>query len=79
MNKNFIQKAVPKSHVGRFHKAVGVPEGKPIPMAKIEKAENSPNPHMRHMAQFAENMKSIPRPGTMHMKAIANARATKGM
>jgi hypothetical protein len=78
MDKNFIQKAVPKSHVGMFHKAVHVPEGKPIPMAKIEKAENSKNPHMRHMAQFAENMHHIPHPGAMHMKAIANARAMKG-
>jgi hypothetical protein len=44
-------------HKGRLHRALGVPEGQPIPAAKLAKALHSSNPHMQHMAQFAKNVK----------------------
>ena len=53
----WIQKAVPQSHKGRLHKALGVAAGKKIPAKKLSKALHSDNPHMRHMAQFAKNVK----------------------
>lgn len=46
-------------HKGRLHRALGVPEGKPIPEGKLEKAAHSSSSHMRHMAQFAENVKGL--------------------
>lgn len=56
---NWIKEAVPESHKGRLHAALHVPEGQPIPAAKLAKASNSKNPHMRRMAQFAKTMKGM--------------------
>ena len=50
------------SHKGRLHRALGVPEGQPIPAAKLATAKASPNPHMRQMATFAENAKGFAHP-----------------
>jgi hypothetical protein len=44
-------------HKGRLHRALHVPEDKPIPAAKLAKAADSSDPHMRRMAQFAKNVK----------------------
>jgi hypothetical protein len=44
-------------HKGALHRALGVPEGEPIPAKKLGHALASDNPHMRHMAQFAKNVK----------------------
>jgi len=43
------------SHVGKLHRALGIPEGKPIPWAQKVKAANSKNPKMAKMGQFAVN------------------------
>jgi len=43
------------SHRGLLHKKLGVPEGKKIPEAKIEKAKESKSPALRKEATFAEN------------------------
>lgn len=40
---------------GSLHRALGVPPGKTIPLAKIKKAEHSKNPALRKKAQFADN------------------------
>lgn len=45
------------AHKGELHRKLGVPEGKPIPEAKIEAAKNSSNPATRKQATFAENAK----------------------
>lgn len=45
------------SHVGRLHEALGIPEGKPIPMNKIHAALNSKKPGMKSMANFARMAK----------------------
>lgn len=44
------------SHVGRLHKALGIPAGKPIPWADKVKASNSKNPKMAKMGQYAVNV-----------------------
>ena len=49
------------SHKGMLHKALGVPEGQKIPLAKIEKALHSNDPHMRQMANFAKNARGFKR------------------
>lgn len=43
-------------HKGGLHRALGIPEGQKIPMAKVEAAKNSKNPHVRSMATLAKNM-----------------------
>ena len=50
--------AIQPSHRGRLHAALGVPQGKKIPLAMIAKARRSSNPHMRQMANFARNAAS---------------------
>ena len=45
------------SHRGLLHKSLGVPAGKKIPAAKLEKAESSPSAAVRKRAVFAENAK----------------------
>jgi hypothetical protein len=44
---------------GGLHRALGVPEGQPIPADKMEQAKNSKNPHVRKMAQFAHTMEGF--------------------
>lgn len=50
------------SHKGLLHKKLGVPQGKPIPAAKVTKAEHSKSPALRKEAQFAENAKHFNHP-----------------
>ncbi len=47
------------SHKGMLHKALGVPEGQKIPLSKIEGALHSSDPHMRQMANFANNARDF--------------------
>lgn len=44
---------------GGLHRALHVPEGEPIPAAKLEAAKHSSNSHIQHMANFASTMKSF--------------------
>ena len=53
----FIQKAINPAHKGDLHTALHVAKDKKIPAAKLNKATHSENPHLRHMAQFAKNIK----------------------
>ena len=50
--------SIKPSHKGRLHEALGIPEGEPIPVSKLEEAKNSQNPHMRQMANYALMAKS---------------------
>jgi hypothetical protein len=43
------------SHKGRLHRALGVPEGQPIPASKIAAAKNSSSSAVRKEATFAQN------------------------
>lgn len=58
-SEGWIKEAVPASHKGMLHHALGVSEDEKIPAAKLEKAAHSSNSHMRHMAQFAKNVKGL--------------------
>lgn len=50
---------IKKSHEGRLHRALGVPEGQPIPAAKLQAAKNSPSAAVRKEATFAINAKGF--------------------
>lgn len=41
---------------GGLHRALHVPEDKPIPKEKLAAAKNSKSPHIKHMAEFASTM-----------------------
>jgi hypothetical protein len=43
------------THKGLLHEDLGIPEGQPIPMSRIKKAEHSADPAERKRAQFADN------------------------
>lgn len=75
MAKNFIKSAI--KHPGALHKQLHVPEGKTIPQAKLEKAENAPG-KLGQRARFAETLKGMQHSGGQHMAHIANARAMRG-
>ena len=45
------------SHKGMLHRDLGVPQGQPIPAAKLASAKNSLNPAVRKRATFAQNAK----------------------
>lgn len=54
--KRHFSRAMHKLHHGALHRALGVPEDEPIPMAEKEKAANSDNPHMAAMGRLAVAM-----------------------
>ena len=43
-------------NAGGLHRHLGIPEGKPIPMAKKQEAANSDNPHVAAMGRMAVAM-----------------------
>lgn len=53
----WIQKTGVDQNKGGLHRATHTPMGEKIPAAKIEAAAHSQDPHVRHMAQFAKNVK----------------------
>lgn len=42
---------------GKLHRALGVPEGRPIPASKVAAAKASARPALRKEATFAQNAK----------------------
>lgn len=55
--KHWIAGAIKRP--GALHRALGVPQGQPIPAGKLEKAAHSSNPRLRHEAQLAETLKGM--------------------
>ena len=51
-----LYRAMRHLNKGGLHRALHVPEDQPIPQEKLQKAMNSKNPHMQHMAAFAHTM-----------------------
>jgi hypothetical protein len=51
----YVPPEIKKSHKGMLHKALGIPEEKPIPMSRLQEAKNSKDSHVRRMANFAIN------------------------
>ena len=45
------------SHKGMLHEDLGVPQGEPIPAAKLQSALHSDDPAVRKRANFARNAK----------------------
>lgn len=54
---NWIKGAI--KHPGALHRSLGVPSGKKIPQAKLEKAEHSKNPTLRRRAHLAETLEHL--------------------
>ena len=52
------EKWIQKAHVkkGGLHKALDIPQDETIPKSRIAKAIHSADPHLRDMAQFAQNV-----------------------
>jgi hypothetical protein len=44
---------------GALHRALGIPEDKPIPESKLEQAQRSRDPHIRRMAHLAETLTGL--------------------
>lgn len=57
--KNWIAGAINPANKGQLHKDLKVPAGKPIPAAKLEKAEASPNKKVAARARLAETLKGM--------------------
>jgi hypothetical protein len=54
---HWARSAFKKSHKGRLHRALGVPEGQKIPAGKMRRALNGDyGSHVQHMAQAAHNI-----------------------
>jgi hypothetical protein len=58
MKNHSLHRALAGMNHGGLHRALGVPEGQPIPADKMTKAKNSDNKHLAHMANFASTMES---------------------
>lgn len=54
-----LYRAMHHLHHGGLHRALGVPEGTPIPEEKLEAGKHSKNEHVRHMANFASTMEGF--------------------
>ncbi len=54
-----LYRAMHKLRKGNLHRALHIPENESIPAERLEAAKNSPNGHVRHMANFAATMKGF--------------------
>ncbi len=59
MAEKWIQEAIPKSHRGKLHRELGVPEGEKISTKKMAKAEHSKNPTIRREVNLAKTLKRL--------------------
>jgi hypothetical protein len=57
MNK-WIQAAIPSSHKGDLHRALGIPLGKKIPDDMLERTSHESG-HIGQMARLARTLKSL--------------------
>ncbi len=57
--KKWIQGAINPQHKGALRKKLGAKKGKPIPAAKLKKAEHSKNPTTARQARMAETLKKL--------------------
>ncbi|HEY1820403.1 MAG TPA: hypothetical protein VGG83_10770 [Trebonia sp.] len=55
---------IAKLKEGSLHTALGVPQGEPIPAAKLAAAAKSKDPGLRKKAQFAINAKGFHHTGS---------------
>lgn len=64
---------------GALHRELGVPEGKKIPMAKIDKAANSSNPTLAKRANFAKTVAKFAQGGAVPRGKVAKFAAGGAM
>ena len=57
--EKWIQNTGVSENKGGLHRALHVPEGEPIPAKKLAAGLDSDSPHIRHMSQFAKNVKGL--------------------
>lgn len=57
--KKWIQKAINPKHKGQLRKKLGAKKGKPIPAAKLKKAEHSKNPTTARQARLAKTLSKM--------------------
>jgi len=57
-NKQWIQSATSPATKGDLHRALGVPQGEKIPLAKLQKAAKAGG-HLGKMANFAINTRNL--------------------
>jgi hypothetical protein len=55
--KNWIKGAI--KNPGKLHRDLRIPEGKKIPVKKLNKASNSKNPTLRREATLAKTLKGF--------------------
>jgi len=60
MAVNWMEKAFAHNK-GGLHRATHTPQGQKIPEKKVYRAAHSKDPHVRHMAQAAENAAGVRR------------------
>lgn len=48
-----------KVHPGKLHRALGIPEGKPIPQERLREALRSKDPEIRDMARSAIGLEGM--------------------
>ncbi len=58
-NARWIEEAASGRHRGYLHRAVGVPEGEPIPDAALAKAARSSNPRLRAAVVRARTLERL--------------------
>lgn len=66
-----MSKSIHIKRPGLLHQKLGVPQGQPIPEAKLQQALHSSSPALRKEANFAENFG--------HAKGSTHAAAVKHM
>lgn len=59
MAEKWIQGAVKRP--GELHRDLGIPQGQPIPEARLQEALHSSNPKVRQRANFARNVRRLGR------------------
>lgn len=58
-DKKWIQSAINPKSKGALRKKLGAKPGKPIPIAKLDKAEKSKNPTTRKQAVLAKTLRGL--------------------
>lgn len=53
----YVAPEIKPSHKGLLHRDLGIPEGQPIPISKLEAAKHSKDPAIRRRANFAINFR----------------------
>lgn len=70
--------SIKPSRKGLLHQKLGVPQGQPIPAAKIAKAKASTSPALRKEATFAQNAKHFNHGGDNRAGRLSSVKTDRG-